>query len=108
MSVRVCLCTAPDADVAAMLAKGLVEQRLAACVNILPQIRSVYRLEGAVHDDAEVLLIIKTSVSRFAEMRAWLEEAHPYDVPEVLALPVDDGASAYVKWVLASVEPSVE
>ncbi len=102
--VRVCLCTAPDADVAAALAKGLVEQRLAACVNIVPQIRSVYRWEGEVHDDSEVLLIIKTSDTRFVQMRDWLVEAHPYDVPEVLALPIDDGAPAYVKWVLASVE----
>ncbi len=102
--VRVCLCTAPDADVATTLAKGLVEQRFAACVNIVPQIRSVYRWEGEVHDDSEVLLIIKTSDMRFAEMRDWLVEAHPYDVPEVLALPVVDGAPAYMKWVLASLE----
>lgn len=101
-SIRVCLCTAPSAEVAAELARGLVEATLAACVNIVPGVRSIYRWKGEVQDDGEVLLIIKTSAERFDAMRDWLVEAHPYDVPEVLALPVDAGADAYLAWVLES------
>ena len=100
--VRVCLCTVPNAEVGAQLARGLVESKHAACVNIVPGVRSVYRWKGEVQDDAELLLIIKTSAERFEAMRAWLLEAHPYEVPELLALPVEAGAAPYLAWVLES------
>ena len=102
--VRVCLCTVPSAEVGSELARGLVEARLAACVNIVPGVRSVYRWKGEIQDDAELLLIIKTTGGRFAAMRDWLLDAHPYDVPEVLALPVDAGADAYLAWVAESLD----
>ena len=102
MTVQVCLCTAPSAEVGTELARGLVEAKLAACVNIVPGVRSIYRWQGEIQDDAELLLIIKTSRERFEAMRDWLIEAHPYDVPEVLALPVEAGADAYLAWVLES------
>ncbi len=98
-AIRVVLCTCPDERVAQALASGLVEARLAACVNVLPQIRSTYRWQGAVHDEAESLMVIKTGASRLAALQGWLVEHHPYDVPEVVALPVEQGLPAYLEWV---------
>lgn len=96
----VVLCTAPaQGDAATELARGLVEARLAACVNMLSGVRSFYRWKGAVQDDAEVQLIIKTTRSRFAAVEQWLADHHPYDVPEVLALEVERGAPAYLAWL---------
>ena len=94
------LCTAPGAgDTAAELARGLVEARLAACVNVVPGIRSFYRWQGSLQDDAEMQLLIKTRRSRFAAIEAWLAENHPYDVPEVLALRIEQGSPAYLQWL---------
>lgn len=101
--VQVCLCTVPSAEVGGELARGLVESRLAACVNIVPGVRSVYRWKGEIQDDGELLLIIKTTRQRFEPMRDWLVDAHPYDVPEVIALSVESGADAYLAWVLESI-----
>jgi periplasmic divalent cation tolerance protein len=93
------LCTCPDAATARRLAGGLVERRLAACVNILPEIRSIYRWQGKICDDAEVLMIVKTTRRSYAELEGWLVDNHPYDVPEVVALPVAAGAYGYLGWV---------
>lgn len=98
-SVRVVLCTCPDEDSAFGLARGLVEARLAACVNILPEIRSVYRWQGDVQSEAESLMVIKTTAQRYPKLEAWLETNHPYDVPEVLAVPIESGLGAYLDWV---------
>jgi len=98
--VLVVLCTCPDAPTARRLACGLVEQGLAACVNILPEIRSIYRWQGETRDDAETLLIAKTTGRAYGRLENWLREHHPYEVPEVLALPVQAGASDYLDWVL--------
>ncbi len=95
----VVLCTAPEAAVAERLARGVVEARLAACVNILPQIRSIYRWEGKVQDEAELLLVIKTRAEHFSELEAWLKQHHPYEVPEVLALPAIAVSSPYLAWL---------
>lgn len=97
--VLVVLCTCPDEAAAGRLAQGLVGQRLAACVNILPAIRSIYRWKGETQDDPEVLMIAKTTRSTYARLEAWLMDHHPYDVPEVLALPVPLGSAAYLGWV---------
>lgn len=91
-------CTCPP-DAADELSRGVVEQRLAACVNVLPRIRSVYRWDGAVTADEECLLVIKTTSAAFPALRDWLLARHPYDVPEVIALPVSDGAPDYLTWV---------
>ncbi len=96
--ICVVFCTCPP-EVAERLAGGLVEQRLAACVNVLPKIRSVYRWEGAGTADEESLLVIKTGAASFAALRDWLGDNHPYDVPEVIALPVAGGAPDYLAWV---------
>ncbi len=97
--VRVVLVTAPDTDTAARLAGALVEERLAACVNVVPEIRSFYRWEGAVQDDAEVLLVIKSTAARSDALAARVRELHPYDLPEVLELPAVGGSDAYLDWV---------
>jgi periplasmic divalent cation tolerance protein len=98
------LCTAPSADVGATLARGLVEARLAACVNVVAGVRSVYAWQGEVHDEAEVQLLVKTRRALFEAVRDWLVEHHPYDVPEVLALPIEAGSKAYLDWLEAQTE----
>ena len=98
-TILVVLCTCPDENTARALASGLVENRLAACVNVLPGIRSIYRWQGAVQEDGEVLLVAKTSRETFPELESWLAEHHPYDLPEVIALPVERGLPAYLEWV---------
>lgn len=99
--VNVILVTAPDAEVGARLARELVRERLAACVNLVDPIRSIYRWEGEIHDDREVLLVIKTSRARREALTARVCELHPYDLPEVLALPAVGGSRAYLDWVCA-------
>jgi len=92
--------TAPDAESAGRVARALVEERLIACANVLPGATSIYRWQGAVHTEAECLVVMKTRealVPRLLERAAVL---HPYDVPELLALPVDGGLPEYCRWVL--------
>lgn len=95
----VVLVTAPSADVAAAIARAVVEERLAACGNVLPGVRSIYRWEGKVQDEPEVLLLLKTQRKRFPELRDRILALHPYEVPEVLALPVEAGSDAYLDWI---------
>jgi periplasmic divalent cation tolerance protein len=95
------LCTAPSEEVGAMLARGLVEAKLAACVNIVPGLRSIYEWKGAVSDEPEVQLLVKSRRERFAALEAWIAEHHPYEVPEILALPIEAGSSAYLGWLTA-------
>lgn len=102
--VLVLTTTGADFDARA-LAHALVEARLAACVNIVPRIHSVYRWEGSVAGDDEQLLIIKTSDGRVAELREELFKRHPYDVPEFVVLPIGGTSDAYGAWLLASVAP---
>ena len=95
----VILCTCPDGDVATRLAGGMVENRLAACVNVLPGIRSIYRWQGTVSEDAEVLLVIKTTDAEYQRLEDWLGKNHPYDVPEIVALPVSRVSAQYLAWM---------
>ena len=104
-TVVVLLVTTPSADVAAAIARTLVEEGLAACGNVVPGIRSIYRWEGKVQEDAEALLVIKTERRLVPELKLRLGELHPYQVPELLVLPVEDGLPAYLEWVSASVRP---
>lgn len=99
--LRVVYVTAPDLDVAARLARALVEEELAACCNLVPGIRSIYRWEGAVHDDGEVLLVVKTQAERLERLTARVVELHPYALPEVIALPIVAGHAPYLAWVRA-------
>jgi len=98
--VLVVLCTCPDLATAESLATRLVENRLAACVNILPEIRSIYRWQNEVQQDTETLLVVKTSQETYSQLESWLIGHHPYDVPEVLALPIERGAPDYLDWVI--------
>lgn len=99
--VVVILVTAPPNEPAERIARELVESGLAACVNRVPGIRSVYRWEGRIHDDGEDLLIIKTGRAHAEALTARIREIHPYDVPEILVLPVSAGSPSYLAWVLA-------
>ena len=95
----VVLSTCDSEDHATRLARHLVEQRLAACVNILPQVRSIYRWEGKVEDATEWILVIKSRRDLFASLRTEIEKMHSYDVPEIIALPVVEGSEAYLGWL---------
>lgn len=97
--IEIVFCTAPDPETAEWLARGLVDQRLAACVNVIPGVRSFYRWEGDVRDDAEVLLKIKTTRARRDALVEWIRENHPYEVPEVLAVSAEGGLPAYMRFV---------
>ena len=103
--ILVVFCTCPDETTAKNLAAGLVGQQLAACVNVLPGIRSIYRWQGAVSEDGESLMVIKTSRSAWERLENWLNRNHPYDLPELIAMPVDQGLPAYLEWVVQESEP---
>lgn len=99
----VALITAPSLEEAQRLARTLVEEQLAACVNLLPEITSIYRWEGAVHEDREVLLVAKTTQASVAALTARVLALHSYAVPEVLVLPVVAGSAAYLSWLGSAV-----
>ena len=101
--VLLAMTTCPDAASAARLARALVAEGLAACVNRLPGVTSTYRWQGELQDDSEVLLLIKTTTTCFEAMRARLLELHPYDVPELIALPIERSHDAYLQWLRAAV-----
>jgi periplasmic divalent cation tolerance protein len=98
----VVLSTCASEEEAGRLALSLVEQHLAACVNVVSGIQSYYRWQGNIEQSGEFLLVIKSSRARFMELCAALEKAHSYEVPEVIALPVMDGAPNYLNWVESS------
>ena len=99
MSAIACLCTCPDADTARRLAGALVGERLAACVNLLPGVRSVYRWQGEVHEDQEVLLVVKTTRARLDALTERIRPLHPYELPEVVAVDIAGGLPAYLAWI---------
>jgi periplasmic divalent cation tolerance protein len=101
----IALTTLPaDADVEAF-GKALVEDRLAACVNVLPEMTSIYRWEGKVEKSAERQVIIKTTAARLADLRDRIRELHTYDVPEFVVVPILSGSEEYLKWVGESTAP---
>jgi periplasmic divalent cation tolerance protein len=99
--VRLVLATAPAADVAERMVRTLVEERLAACGNIVPGIVSIYRWQGAVQRDAEVMVVLKTTAASVPSLLARLPALHPYQVPEILVVRVEDGNRSYLEWVAA-------
>ncbi len=90
-------CASPDE--AGRIARGLVEKRLAACVNVLPGVRSIYRWKGAIEEEGEVMLVIKSSRALFNQLRIELERMHSYELPEAIAIPVVDGSEPYLAWL---------
>lgn len=93
------LTTCPDAESADRLAQVLVGRNLAACVNIQPQVRSIYRWQGRVEESAEHLLFIKTAAARYQELQDVIQANHPYELPEVMAVPIVAGSSEYLSWI---------
>lgn len=96
---QIVLTTCPDAASAERLARILVEEGLAACVNILPPMRSIYRWKGKIEDASELLLVIKSAAARFPDIRDRLRALHPYELPEIIAVPIVDGLPAYLAWL---------
>ncbi|HRO27147.1 MAG TPA: divalent-cation tolerance protein CutA [Luteimonas sp.] len=94
-----CLCTCPDAATAQRIARTLVEERLAACVNLLPGVSSVYRWQGAVEQADEVLLLAKTARDRLDALTARVVALHPYELPEVVAVDITGGLPEYLAWI---------
>ena len=102
-SVIVLLTTVPPDERGPAIARALVEERLAACVNLVPGVRSIYRWDGAVADDREQLAVIKTRRDRVDALVARLVALHPYEVPEAVVVPVDGGHPPYLAWVRGAV-----
>ena len=103
--VVLALCTLPDAETARRVARELVELQLVACGNVLPQIHSVYRWQGKVESADEALAIFKLPARGYAEFEAKLRSLHPYDVPEIISFPIDQGLPEYLRWVIESCSP---
>lgn len=95
----VVLCTCASEDEAGRIAAALVGEEVAACVNILPRIRSIYRWQGLVEDASEVLLLVKSTADRFEALRDRIAALHSYDTPEIIALPIVAGSERYLAWI---------
>lgn len=98
----------PDLASAQVVARALVEQKLAACANILPAVKSLYCWQGKIEEADEVSLFLKTTEARYAELEAALQAAHPYALPEIIALPIVAGLPAYLAWVAAATKKDVK
>jgi periplasmic divalent cation tolerance protein len=96
---QIVLTTCPDAACAERIAKALVEEGLAACVNILPPMRSIYKWKGKIETANEQLLVIKSTLARFPAIRDRLRALHPYELPEIIAVPIADGLPEYLAWL---------
>ncbi len=101
MSTLLVFTNLPDRAAAERIADALIEQRLAACVSILAPCRSVYRWKDAVQHDEEHPVLVKTTTERYAALEAAIRASHPYELPEIIALPVERGLPAYLEWVAA-------
>ena len=105
METLLVLTNLPDRAAAERLAELLVERKLAACVNILAPCRSVYRWKGAVQHDEEHPMLVKTTAARYAELEAAIRAGHPYELPEIIAVPIERGLPAYLQWVDSETTP---
>lgn len=101
MSALLVLTNCPDETSANAIALAVVEARLAACVNILPRVQSIYRWQGAVESASEIPLLMKTTAANYPALEAAIQAQHPYEIPEIIALPVERGLPAYLNWVAA-------
>lgn len=98
------LCTCPTTELAEKIATALVTEKLVACVNILPQITSVYQWQGKIEKDSEVQLLIKTTAASFSSVNQRIRDLHSYDVPEVIAVDIQQGDSEYLDWITNSLK----
>ncbi len=98
----VVLVTAPSADAAADIARAVVTEKLAACGNVVPAVRSIYRWKGELQDETEALLVLKAPRKRFPELCDRVRALHPYELPEVIALPIEAGHEPYIDWIIDS------
>jgi periplasmic divalent cation tolerance protein len=101
---RIVLCSAGSEDEARKIARHLVEHRLAACVNIVPRMESIYRWQGKLESSGEWLLLIKTTVEKFPAVRDAIRDLHSYELPECIAISIEDGSSGYLEWIAQSVK----
>ncbi|WP_410498951.1 divalent-cation tolerance protein CutA [Chitinibacter sp. S2-10] len=101
-SLVVC-CNCPDETSAHLLAQGIITARLAACVNQMAAVKSSYHWHGKIEQMTEVPLMIKTTVAAYPQLEQWLLEHHPYEVPEIIALPIIAGAASYLDWIAKEV-----
>ncbi|NPA58396.1 MAG: divalent-cation tolerance protein CutA [Aquificae bacterium] len=99
MGYLVVFITCPDKETGRRIAFGLVENRLAACVNIIPGLNSIYFWQGKIEDDSEVLLVVKTRQELFEKLEKFVKENHPYTVPEIIGMPVVKGSAEYLNWI---------
>ena len=97
--IRLVFCTLPNREVARQIGTAVIDKQLAACVNLIPSVESIYRWEGQVERGEEVLAIFKTSDARYAELQERLAELHPYEVPEIIGVDVAEGLPEYLRWV---------
>jgi len=100
------LCTCPDESVALDIARVLVKEGLAGCVNRLPAVTSIYQWQGRVCEESEQLLMIKTIPARYEALEMRLKALHPYEIPEIIAIPVVTGSSRYLAWLSAATDPN--
>lgn len=101
METLIVITNCPDEETANAIALAVVEEQLAACVNILPRVQSIYRWQGSVESAAEIPLLIKATTCNYPALEARIKAMHPYDVPEIVALPIAHGLPAYLNWVAA-------
>ena len=100
------LCTCANREEATRLGNALIESRLAACINIVPEVQSIYRWQGAIENTSEALLLIKTGQALFQELSAEIMKLHSYAVPEILALPVAEASQSYLGWMIQELRPT--
>lgn len=106
--VLLVLTNVPDTGTAQMLARTLVEQRVAACVNLMPGVQSVYRWQGTIEEASEVTVLIKTTQAHYAELEAAIQAVHPYEVPEIIALPIAGGLPRYLDWIAQETKKDID
>jgi len=104
MDILIVYCTVPDVDTGAAIARALVDERLAPCVNIVPGLRSIYTWKGEVQDDAEALLLVKCRRGSFERLRERIVSLHPYDVPEIIATELTACHQPYLDWFMDSTD----
>ena len=102
---QIALCTCPDEETAEMVANHLVDEQLATCVNILPGMRSVYRWQGEVESNNEVMLVIKTMGHVFEQLEEVILRHHPYELPEIVTVPISNGEKHYLSWISSGISP---